>query len=62
MWKAHFFPPSHYDSHEFQFQLAVEVLPSELGGSTWGLSLEDQVEMVVLVGFPQVLPEVSIVG
>ena len=60
MWKAQFIPPSCYESHEFQFHLVVEVLPVDLEGSTWALSLEEQVELVMLVFFPWVLPKVSI--
>ena len=40
----------------------VEVLLVELKGSTWTLSLEEQVKMVVMVVIPWVLSEVSIVG
>ena len=57
MYKAKFIPPNHYESHEFQFQLVVEVLPIELEGSAWALSLEEQVELVVLDVLPWELAE-----
>ena len=62
MYKAKFIPPNHYESHEFQFQLVVEVLPVDLEGFTWALSLEEKVEMVVLDVLPWVLPHVSSLG
>ena len=40
----------------------VEVLPVDLEGSTWALSLEEQVEMVVLGFLPWVLPHISGMG
>ena len=62
MWKAHFLPPSHYGSHEFQFQLVVEVLPIDLKGYTWAPSLKDKIKLVVLDVLPWVLPEVYFLG
>ena len=62
MWKAQFLSPSHYESHEFHFQVMMEVLHADLEGSTWALSLEEKVELVVLVVLPWVLPKISDVG
>ena len=59
MSQAQLLPPSHYKSHEFQFQVVVEVLLVDLEGSGWELPLEEQVELVVLVVLPWVLPKVS---
>ena len=62
MYKAKFIPPNHYESHEFQFQLVVEVLPAELEGSAWEIALEEQVELVIPTIPPWVLPHVSSLG
>ena len=58
----HFIPLTHYESHGFQSHLVVEVLPANLEGFAWEISLKEQVELVVVVVLPWVLPEVSIVG
>ena len=62
MWQAQLLPPSHYKSHEFQFQVVVETLPTELEGYAWELSLVEQVELVVLDILPWILPKVSSLG
>ena len=62
MQKAQFLPPSHYESHEFQFQLVAEVIPTELEGSAWEVVIEEQVELVVLDVLPWVLPKLFAVG
>ena len=40
----------------------MEVLPIDLEGFTWALSLEEKVEMVVLDVLPWVLPELFDLG
>ena len=57
MWQAQLLPPSHYESHEFQFQDIVEVLHVELEGYEQALSLEENVELLVLAILLWVLAE-----